>query len=353
MHFKGKIIAAYTKFSDTNSHQMNIKEIAHELNAKAIGFEIGKLQALRKEIKALKKRAGNTIFSENTIFGDYAFHYGGRSEIQYNIGIENEGLRYGLAFSLETSQSLPNPSDLYPKILKLNCLIRERPEFFKSFRMWYYKGKERSDIYEVVEIGTELLSTNIFIFFGDISEEDKISIDGILETFDKLLWVYKTVETDNYESIKSENKKLTNEFFFSNKQRKLAKKTIYTSQEREIDIDIRHTYLQEILQSELEEKYGKENVSIENPFNDNKIDIVVKDNDSFHFYEVKTASSSKACVRQALGQLLEYAYGNGRKNASKIFIAGEFPIDKETNKYLSFLRDEFNIPIGYKLIKIK
>jgi hypothetical protein len=330
---------------------MNIKEIAHEINSRAIGYEIGKLQSLRKDIKGLKKRAGSIIFAENTIFDDYAFHYGGRSEIQYNIGIENEGLRYGLAFSLETSQSLPDPSTLYPKILKLNCLIRERPEFFKSFKMWYYIGKERSNIYEVVEIGTELLSTNIFIFFGDISEEDKINIDGILETFDKLLWVYKTVETDDYKPIDSEKKTLTNEFVFSNKHRKLAKKTIYTSQEKEIDIDIRHTYLQEILRSELENKYGKENVSIENPFNDNKIDIVVKYNDSFHFYEVKTASSAKSCVRQAIGQLLEYAYGNGMKNASKIFIAGEFPIDNETNTFLSYLRQEFKIPIYYKAIK--
>ena len=69
----------------------------------------------------------------------------------------------------------------------------------------------------------------------------------------------------------------------------------------------------------LKKSMEKDNVSIENSFNLNEIDIVVKSKDGFHFYEVKTASSVKSCVRQAVGQLLEYSYGNGKKNASKLF----------------------------------
>lgn len=334
---------------------MRIKELAQEINSKAVDYEIGGLQSIRKSIKGLLKRPGSTIFTDNTIYDTYAFHYGGRTEIQFNIGIEEEeeSIRYGLAFSLEPSQSLPDTSILRPKIFILNCLIREHPEFFKQFRMWHYIGKKRSGISEVVEIQQELVSTNIFIFFGKIAAEDKINVKDILQTFDDLLWVYKTIETDSYHQSKQLNEIAPREFIFANKNAVLTKETNYSIQACEINIEIRHSYLQQILQRELEEIYGTENVRLENRFNANEIDLVVKDGDSFHFYEVKTASSSKACVRQALGQLLEYAYVNGRKNASKIFIAGEFPIDKETDKYLSFLRDEFNIPIGYKLIKIK
>ncbi len=61
---------------------------------------------------------------------DWAFHYGGRSEIQYNIGFEDEGFRFGLAFSLETSQTLPDINLLKPKIKKLNTLYEEKPELF-------------------------------------------------------------------------------------------------------------------------------------------------------------------------------------------------------------------------------
>ena len=213
---------------------MGIKELAQEINSKSVDYEIGNLQSIRKNIKGLKKRAGNSIFADNTTYDNYAFHYGGRSEIQYNIGIEDEGFRYGLAFSLEPSQSLPYPSILFPKILKLNCLIREQPEFFKAFKMWHYKGGERSEISEVIEIEQNLLSTNIFIFFGKISEEGKISVNDILQTFDDLLWVYTTVETDSYEDISSEKEIKPSEFIFDNKSRILAKKKlIYTTQERE------------------------------------------------------------------------------------------------------------------------
>jgi hypothetical protein len=132
----------------------------------------------------------------------------------------------------------------------------------------------------------------------------------------------------------------------------LTRNASYTTEEREVNVDIRHSYLQTLLQEELEAIYGKGNVRLENHFNLNRIDLVVRSGDSYHFYEVKTASSAKACVRQALGQLLEYAYGNGKKNASKIFIAGEFPIDIETDKFLKHLREEFKIPIFYKVIKL-
>ena len=334
---------------------MGIKELAQEINSKSVDYEIGNLQSIRKDIKGLMKRPGSSIFAENTTYDHYAFHYGGRSEIQFNIGTEEEGIRYGLAFSLEPSQSLPEtsiPSILYPKILKLNCLIRENPEFFKQFRMWHYITDERSAVTEVVEISQELLQTNIFIFFGRIVRYEKINSDEILRCFDDLLWVYTTIETIGTEQLGQFTEIKSGGFVFANANGNLTHNARYTTQEREINIDIRHSYLQKILQEELVAIYGNENVRLENHFNFNRIDLVVRSGESFHFYEVKTASSAKACVRQALGQLLEYAYGNGKKNASKIFIAGEFPVDNVTDNFLRCLREEFKIPVFYRLIKL-
>ncbi len=117
----------------------SLKSIAHQINQKSKDFEIGQLQDIRKDLKGLKKKANSNIFVDdsNTMTEDWAFHYGGRSEIQYNIGFEDEGFRFGLAFSLETSQTLPNINLLKPKIKKLNILYEEKPELFSDYKMWY------------------------------------------------------------------------------------------------------------------------------------------------------------------------------------------------------------------------
>lgn len=333
---------------------MTVNELAYEINEKSDEYEIGKLQSIRKEIKGMKKRAVRTIFSQKSIQGDWAFHSGGRSEIQFNIAYELEGIRYGLAFSLETSRSLPDISVLLPKILKLNCLIREYPEFFSEFKMWNWQPNliGRSKMYDVIEIDPELIKEGVFIFFGKISDDPANDVEEILETFDKLLWVYKTIETEIQAFVNQIHNHSPKTFVFNRKNRMLAKSANYTSIEKEINVDIRHSYLQEELVKELEVKYGEKNVSLENYFNGNKIDIAVKHDNNFYFYEIKTASSAKSCVRQAMGQLLEYAFGNGINNASNIFVAGEFNIDNETDTYLNYLRNEFKIPINYKKIDL-
>ena len=87
---------------------MTLPEIAIELNKRSKNYRIGELQEIRKQIKGLSKKASSDIFHKDSISDEWAFHYGGRKEIQFNISFENEGLRYGLAFSFETSRSLPS-----------------------------------------------------------------------------------------------------------------------------------------------------------------------------------------------------------------------------------------------------
>jgi hypothetical protein len=87
----------------------SLDSIAFQINSLAEGYQIGKLQEIRKELKGLKKRPTKNIFTPITISDKWAFHHGGRREIQFNIGIEDtNNLRYGVAFSLETSKALPN-----------------------------------------------------------------------------------------------------------------------------------------------------------------------------------------------------------------------------------------------------
>jgi hypothetical protein len=77
----------------------DIRTIAQELNGKSELHQIGRRQDLRKELKTFAKRPGSSIFTDQTIFDNYAFHHGGRSEHQFNIGFDGSDgklLRHGV-----------------------------------------------------------------------------------------------------------------------------------------------------------------------------------------------------------------------------------------------------------------
>jgi hypothetical protein len=145
---------------------LTIKQIAEEINNRSKNFKIGKLQNLRKKIKNLKKQTGKKIFIDTTIFKNYAFHYGGRRELQFNIGIENDGyIRYGVAFSLEKSRSLPDITILYPKIKKFNEFIRLYSKEYSDMMLWYHDENRNRIICKNRLIDNDIIKPWFFIFF--------------------------------------------------------------------------------------------------------------------------------------------------------------------------------------------
>jgi hypothetical protein len=82
--------------------------IARSLNARAALYAIGGLQDIRRKLRGYSKRPSSDIFTSHTIHPHWAFHYGGRTELQFNIGLEDVSgepeLRHGVAFSFEPSQ---------------------------------------------------------------------------------------------------------------------------------------------------------------------------------------------------------------------------------------------------------
>jgi hypothetical protein len=332
---------------------MEISELALKLNEASINYKIGNLQEIRKKIKGLEKRPGREIFRLATANEEWAFHYGGRAELQFNIGKEEEGVRYGLAFSLEPSQSFPEASIisiLCPKVLRLNCLIREQPWLFSQYKFWYWHG-ERSQPTNMLEIPSDIIKLGYFIFFGKLAKENELDIDEILLEFDKMLSIYLSVEGDD--DLVSMTEAGHNEpFSFSKQQRNLVFNRKYTSIERDTNVDVRHSEIQYKLITLLEEKYGTDNVSPENSSYRNRIDVVVKHNSEYFFYEIKTANSARSCIRQAIGQLLEYAYWPGEKKASRIIIVGEHPLREDGNNYLEFLNTQFSLPIKYMQVAL-
>lgn len=197
---------------------MEIFELAQKLNVASKNYKIGDLQRIRATIKGKKRPAGKDIFNTGKINSDgtWAFHYGGRSELQFNIGKEKEGIRYGLAFSLEPSQSFPGKSILSllcPKILRLNCLIREKPELFSDYKYWWYWNNERSQPSNLVTIPSEIIKLKSFIFFGKLIKEQELDINVILHEFDKMLSIYLLVEGQVDTELLTDQKEIEQSYF--------------------------------------------------------------------------------------------------------------------------------------------
>jgi len=107
--------------------------------------------------------------------------------------------------------------------------------------------------------------------------------------------------------------------------------------------------LQFALCEKLSRQFGKENVGDESPNGiGGAIDVVLRVGTSFWFYEIKTSNSPKACMREAIGQLLEYSYWPGTQTAAKLIVVGPSVIDEEGYLYLEKLRGQLNLPIYYE-----
>ncbi len=141
-----------------------------ELNQQSSGFTIGGLQQIRVQLKGLNHASSRAIFSGATTFENWAFHHGGRSELQFNIGFESlnsvEYLRHGVAFSLETSRSLPSIDVLVPKMGLFNEFLRRNEEDMSGFQMWHFRGGERFPSHQPGAITADLIEKGVFIFLG-------------------------------------------------------------------------------------------------------------------------------------------------------------------------------------------
>lgn len=328
---------------------MNLKKISKDINNQLANYEIGKIQNFRIKAKNLNRPKSYKLFPDEPINENWTFHIGGRTELQFNIGNEDEGLRFGFAFSLEPGKSLPNPEVLYPKIRKLNYIIQSKPYLFYEYKMWFWKNGERTDILDVRIISEQDISIGNFIFIGKIQKV--YDLIEIMKTFDAMFPIYKQVESELCIETQ-ENAKQENKFVFSNSKYRLPQKRHLSIESKEIDFCIRHSMIQEKLISKLELQFGSNNVVAENYIGLNRIDVVAKNNQEYYFYEVKVANSARDCIRDAFGQLLDYCFYPNIQNASEIFVVGEYELDSATEEYLEFINKNFKIPIGYLHVEL-
>lgn len=141
---------------------------------------------------------------------------------------------------------------------------------------------------------------------------------------------------------------LDDDFSPGHTPRKTGKRAAYSLQE--IELSALHNQIQSGLQASLAGKYDGM-VRTEYRLNGGgSVDIAVKDKHTgrFALYEIKTAISLSLCVREALGQLLEYRHRFGAVKVSKVVIVSVHPTNDEIESYLATLRKAHAIPVYYE-----
>jgi hypothetical protein len=329
---------------------LSIPALAEALNQASGAFEIGGLQRLRMRLHALAHPAAPTLFAASTVHATYAFHVGGRTELQFNIGAEERDgqpvVRHGVAFSLELSRSLPSIEPLLPKIARFNDYVRGRPEDFPGFRMWL-DSRGLQPEHAVAPIDEEVIKPGNFIMLGRWVPEADVNVRDILSDFDRLLPLYTYVESDrpltgagNLQPFRAG----CPEFVLS---------TTALLPARTIDVALRHKALQRVLYDRLCAEEAPERVAIEHELDFGvRVDAAINAPHGLSFYEVKVAPSLQACVRSAVGQLLEYAYWPSATRATELVVVGEPEPDASATEYLRLLRERFGLPLWYRQISL-
>ena len=113
-----------------------------------------------------------------------------------------------------------------------------------------------------------------------------------------------------------------------------------------------HNQLMSKLYERLCEEHGKERVGTEIRVGAKRIDTVVKGNDFYDIYEVKTATNPFDCVTEALGQLCQYAYLFCRDKIGKMVIVGVSEANREVEQYLSWFRKKHMMEVYYMQVII-
>jgi hypothetical protein len=129
--------------------------------------------------------------------------------------------------------------------------------------------------------------------------------------------------------------------------------------QREIEANDEHRRLSNLLQSLLLD-YGFTQIEHSCPINygtgkaANEIDMVAVDSQGrTTFFEIKALPSLDKCIREALGQLLEYTYWEtAHPSTQRLIIATAHPITPPARRYLQRLQQELHLPLSYVQIDV-
>ena len=104
-----------------------------------------------------------------------------------------------------------------------------------------------------------------------------------------------------------------------------------------------HVILQNAVYKYLCDIYGEKQVAYEH----NYVDITVKTDKGIIFIEIKIKQTVRSCIREAIGQLLEYCHFSEASRAVEMIVIGEKALEEIESKYIQHLNHLYSIPIRY------
>lgn len=224
---------------------------------------------------------------------------------------------------------------------------------FKDMLLWVWDGYNEEQLYDgnAGPIEPSWLGRSVFAFLGKITPIKKLDYEDVLNDFDRLLPLYRYVEYTTQSSVSAA---FESNFAFRPGCRSKKRSTIAQQAKAQTKRDLRHNALQKQLHDELVKEFDKPSVGTEIAGkNGCRIDAVVRHKKSYSFYEIKIADSARACIREALGQILEYSFWPGAPTVADLIIVGEHALDDAADEYLSILKNRFDLPLSYRKVTLK
>lgn len=114
-------------------------------------------------------------------------------------------------------------------------------------------------------------------------------------------------------------------------------------------VEQKHNKIQEALRKKLADKYGEENIIME----ENYVDVKLIQPNFISFYEVKSSSYASECIREALGQILLYSYNDQDKREKKIYVVGQYPANEQDYGYINYIKEKLSLEFEYLNVDIE
>ncbi len=113
-------------------------------------------------------------------------------------------------------------------------------------------------------------------------------------------------------------------------------------------VSLIHNQLQTALYEKLVNRFGVKCVGTEVQCGSgNRIDVVLKEKSKYSLYEVKVMNNAKSCIREAFGQLMEYAFYYDEINIHKLVVVSPHVINKRDKQYLQRINERFGFNLEY------
>jgi hypothetical protein len=111
-----------------------------------------------------------------------------------------------------------------------------------------------------------------------------------------------------------------------------------------------HARMQAKLMKELKTEFPRARVVREENF----IDVTVETSSELLLFEIKSDLSPRSVIRQALGQLLEYAFHPDRKHhlPVRLVIVGRRVLSSVDAQYFDRLTRDFSLPLAYRVVPL-